>query len=195
VDNSDELVLLPCDLSDEAEVTEFRNQIVAEEGHIDSVVVSVGSFYYGYSMHRMPRADWDRTIQDNLHTHFNVQRVFIDQFRTQNSGTYVVLIGPEADSVHPDDPVVSIMVSAQKMMARVIAQEAFDSLLRVYAITAQTTIHTRSRDGQNNPDWIPARDLGTYIVELIGGHVPGIHQTDHEIRNREHLNALLKHAR
>jgi NAD(P)-dependent dehydrogenase (short-subunit alcohol dehydrogenase family) len=145
VDDADELVLIPCDLSDEAEVMEFCSPIVAEEGHIDCVVVSVGSFYYGYSMHRMPRADWDQTIQENLHTHFNVQRVFIDQFRTQNSGTYVVLIGPEADSVHPD--------------------------------------------------WIPARDLGPESVELIGGHVPAIHQNDHEIRNRDHRNALLSHAR
>ncbi|MEX2443001.1 MAG: SDR family oxidoreductase [Alkalispirochaeta sp.] len=192
VEDADELILIPADLSDEAQVTTFRDQIVAEEGHIDSVIVSVGSFYYGYSMHRMPRTDWNRTIQDNVHTHFNLQRTFIEQLRAQNSGSYIVLIGPEADSIHPDEPVVSIMVSAQKMMARVIAQEAFDSLLRVYAITAQTTIHTRSREGQNNPDWIPARDLGTYIVELIGGHVPGVHHTEHEIRNRDHLNALLQ---
>lgn len=194
VEDSDELLLIPADLSEHAQVEAFRDRIIAEEGHIDSVIVSVGSLYYGYSTHRMPRSDWDRTIQDNLHTHFNLQRTFIQQLRAQNMGTYIVLVGPEAESIHPDEPVVSIMASAQKMMARVVAQEAFDSLLRVYAITAQTTINTRSRDGQNNPDWIPARDLGTYVVELVGGHVPGVHQTEHEIRNRGHLNALLSHV-
>ncbi|MFW6289175.1 MAG: hypothetical protein ACOC2Q_05285 [Spirochaetota bacterium] len=69
----------------------------------------------------MPREDWDRSIQDNLVTHFNTQRVFVEQMRRQNHGTYISLIGPEAESIRPDAALLSIMAAAQKMMARVTA--------------------------------------------------------------------------
>ena len=187
--------LVPADLADADQVERLRKEIVDAEGHIDTVVVSVGSYYYGHRMHRMPVEDWNRTLRDNLSTHFNIQRAFVGQLREQNRGTYVVLSGPEADTIHPDEQVMSIMAAAQKMMARVIAHEAFDSMVRVYSITAQTSIATRSRDAQNNPDWIPARDLGSYVAALVAGHVPGIHETRHEIRDRRHLDAVLDEVR
>jgi hypothetical protein len=87
------------------------------------------------------------------------------------------------------------MAAAQKMMARVVAHEAFDSMVRVYAITSLTGISTRSRSAQTNPDWIPARDLGSYVVGLIRGYVSGVHETLHELRDKKHLNAKLDQVR
>ena len=80
-------------------------------------------------------------------------------------------------------------------MARVVAHEAFDSPIRVYSITARTAVATRSRDSQQNQDWIPARDLGSYVAALVAGIVPGIHETQHEIRDRRHLDTVLNDVR
>lgn len=186
---------IEADLSVAEEVDAMRDTIVEREGRIDAVVVSVGSYYYGHRMHRMPMADWHRVVSDNLTTHFNLQRAFVGRLRDQNAGTYLVLTGPEAETIHPDEQVMSIMAAGQRMMARVIAHEAFDSLVRVYSITARTSIKTRSRAAQANPDWIPALDLASYVAGLIRGQMPGIHETMHEIRDRAHLDSLLDEAR
>ncbi len=193
--NPEELRLIPADLGDEEQVAALREKVVSAEGKVDAVIVSVGADYYGYRMHRMPREDWDRSIQDNLMTHFNTQRVFIEQMRRQNSGVYVSLIGPEAESIRPDAGMLSIMAAAQKMMARVIAHEAFDSAVRVYALTAHTTVRTRSRGSEINDSWIDARDLGDYVVGLLEGTVPGSHDTLHELEDIDHVKSLLKRAK
>ncbi len=186
------LKTIAADLCHQDQVDALRAQIIADVGRLDAVVVSVGAYYYGHRMHRMPREDWENSIADNLATHFNLQRAFVDQLRSQNGGTYAVLVGPEAESIHPEEGVVSIMATAQKTMTRVIAQEAFDSNVRVHAITAHTTIKTRSRGANTNPDWINADDLGRYVAALIAGRVPGAQQTEHDLRNRAHVEALLK---
>jgi NAD(P)-dependent dehydrogenase (short-subunit alcohol dehydrogenase family) len=190
-----DLRTIQADLCNEDEVRSLKDQILAEEERVDAVVVSVGAYYYGHRMHRMPRDDWDRSIQDNLVTHFNLQRIFIDLLRKQDHGVYVALVGPEAESIHPDEGVMSIMAAAQKMMARVIAQEAFDSEIRVYAITAHTSVRTRSRGEAVNPDWITARELGDYVTALAEGALPAIHDTVHELSDHEHVQSLLKRAR
>jgi NAD(P)-dependent dehydrogenase (short-subunit alcohol dehydrogenase family) len=188
------VALVPADLCDEEAVTGLRDTILEEHGHIDAVVVSVGSYYYGHRMHRMPRADWDRSVQDNLVTHFNLQRTFVDQLRRQNAGTYVTLTGPEAESIHPDEGVMSIMAAAQRMMSRVVAYEAFDADIRVHTITVHTSIRTRSRGEDVNPDWISSRDLGTYVAAVLEGTLPGAHEVVHELRGREHVESILKKA-
>lgn len=192
VSNPERLFTVPADLTDGAAVMRLRDVILEAHGHIDAVVVSVGADYYGHRMHRMPRQDWDRSIHDNLLTHFNTQRVFVDQLRMQNSGAYVSLIGPEAESIRPEGGMRSIMAAAQKMMARVLAQEALDSEIRVHILTAHTTIRTRSHGAEANAGWITAAEVGDYIVALLNETLPGSHNTLHELRDRDHVRGLLK---
>jgi 3-oxoacyl-[acyl-carrier protein] reductase len=189
-----ELETIPADLSVEDEVGALRDRILEREGHIDAVVVSVGAYQYGYRLHKMPLPDWERGVRDNLLTHFNLQRVFVEQLRKQNDGIYVTLTGPEAESINPDESVMSVFAAAQKMMARVSAMDAFDSDIRVYTITAHTSIQTRSRGELVNPDWITAEDLGAYIAALVTEDLPGAHETIHELHNRDHVKALLSRA-
>jgi NAD(P)-dependent dehydrogenase (short-subunit alcohol dehydrogenase family) len=195
VNDTPELRIIPADLCDESAVSAMLEKILSQDGRIDAVVVSVGADYYGHRLHRMPRQDFDRSIQDNLVTHFNMQRIFVDQLRKQNHGSYITLIGPEAESIRPDGGVMSIMASAQKMMARVLAQEAFDSDIRVHTLTAHTTIKTRSRGNDANYDWISARDLGEYVLGLLSDTLPGSHDTLHELQDVAHVQALLKRAK
>ncbi len=186
------LTAIAADLSSESDVARLLEEALRLTGKIDAVVVSVGSYYYGYSLHRMPFDDWLGTVRDNLRTHYLLQRYLLDQMHNQGSGTYVTLTGPEADAVIPDAGTMSIMASAQKMMARVMAYEAFGTAIRVHVITAQTSILTRSRGEQAGTDWITAQDLGEYVCALIGGNSPGTGDVIHELRNRDHLKRLLQ---
>lgn len=191
VADSPSLHPVPANLCDERAVAVMRDAVLRDRGRIDAVVVSVGAGYYGYRLHRMPREDWDQSILDNLVTHFNTQRVFIDQLRRQNGGVYVTLIGPEAENPGADAGMVSIMAAAQKMMTRVLAEESTDTKVRVHALTAHTTIHTRSRGENTNPDWITAGELGQYVLGLIEARIPGHDQVQHELRDLAHVRSML----
>ena len=180
------------DLENEAEVVSLRDTILKEAGSIDAVIVSVGAYYYGYSLHRMPHSDFERSIRDNLFTHFTLQRVFADYMIGRQAGRYITLVGPESESIIPDEGTMSIMAASQKMMARVLAQEASGFGVHVHAITAHTSIRTRSRGSDVNPDWIHADDLGQYVRALVEGSLPGSGEVLHELRNRAHVQALLK---
>ena len=190
--DSEKLVLISTDLCVEDEVSILRSAIADDAGTLDAVVVSVGSRYFGYRLHRMPRDDWDSIIRDNLTTHFNIQHAFVDMLKSQNQGVYITLIGPEAESIHSEEGVVSILAGAQKMMTRVIAHDLSDSKVRVHTVTAHTPVATRSRGENTNPDWIGAIDLGRYVAALVEGRAPESNGIMHELRNNDHVAALLK---
>lgn len=191
VADSPHLHAVPANLCDEPAVAAMRDAVLRERGSIDAVVVSVGAGYYGYRLHRMPREDWDQSVLDNLVTHFNTQRVFIDQLRRQNSGVFLTFIGPEAENPRAEAGMVSIMAAAQKMMTRVLAEESSDTRVRIHALTAHTTIHTRSRGENTNPDWITAEELGQYVAGLIEARIPGHDQVLHELRDLTHVRSIL----
>ncbi len=191
VNDSERLRFIPADLCDDLAVAAMKERILEEVSRIDAVVVSVGAGYYGHSLHRMPRTDWDRSIQDNLVTHFNTQRVFVEQLRQQDGGVYVTMIGPEAEHIRPDAGMASIMAAAQKMITRVLATESADRNVRIHALTAHTTINTRTRGENTNPEWITAHELGEYVLRLIEGRVPNSSEALHDIKDLSQLRRVL----
>lgn len=190
--NSERLHLLAADLAVPADVTALRNQVTGGGSEVDLVVVSVGSSYYGYSLHKIPRTDWERLVTENLTTHFNLQKEFLDQMHVQNRGTYVTLTGPEADFAHPETGLMSILAAAQKMMARVEALDAAGTGVRIYSVTSANPVATRARGGQSGADWISAQELGWYVQALWEGKAPGSAEACHHLENREQLRRLLR---
>jgi NAD(P)-dependent dehydrogenase (short-subunit alcohol dehydrogenase family) len=186
------LKLLPADLASAQDVAAFRSALLAEAGALDLVVVSVGSSYYGYSLHKIPEGDWDRILRENLSTHFHLQHELLAQLHQQNRGTYVTLTGPEADFAHPETGMMSILAAAQKMMARVEAMEAAGTGVRVYSVTSKTPIATRARGEQSGPDWIHPEEMGLYVRALADIKVPGTTEPLHVLETREQLRRLLK---
>lgn len=191
VEDSPSLHVHAADLCNGEAVAAFRDRILGEAGRIDAVIVSVGAGYFGHSLHRIPRPEWDDSIQDNLATHFNVQQVFVDHFHREGGGVYVTLVGPEAENVLPDGGIVSIMASAQKMMTRVLAAEAAGSGVRVHTVTAHTTVQTRRHGENTNPGWITAEQLGAYVLRLVDGTVRAPDGVMHELADRKAVEAAL----
>lgn len=189
---ADRLHLVPADLSVSSEVASFREQVLRRSGTLELVVVSVGSSYYGYSLHKIPQTEWDRLLSENLATHFNLQREFMAVLHSQNRGAYVTLTGPEADFAHPETGLMSILASAQKMMARVEALEATGTNVHVYSVTSKTSIATRARGEQSGADWITPTELGAYVLALAEGKAAGSGQPLHVLDTRDQLRGLLK---
>lgn len=191
-DRAEHLITIPADLGHTDQVSAFADTVMERSGRVDAVVVSVGSYYYGHRLHRMPREDWDKSVSDNLITHFNLQQAFIRLLRDRKGGVYITLTGPESDGVRPESGVQSIMSAAQKMMTRVLAVEASDTPVRVHAVTSHTSVMTRSRGGQSGPEWISADALGEYICALADSALPNAGETLHDLMDHKHLQSLLK---
>jgi NAD(P)-dependent dehydrogenase (short-subunit alcohol dehydrogenase family) len=186
------LRIVKADLSVRAEVVALHERIRGETPSLGLVVVSVGSSYYGYSLHKIPQNEWERLIAENLTTHFNLQHEFLSHLHDQNEGTYVTLTGPEADFAHPETGLMSILASAQKMMARVEALEASGTGVRVFSVTSRRPIATRSRGEQSGPDWIHPEELGHYVEALALSKAPDCDDPLHVLETRDQLRGLLK---
>ncbi len=188
----DRLRIVKADLSVRADVAALHEHIRGETPSLGLVVVSVGSSYYGYSLHKMPPSEWERLIAENLATHFHIQHEFLAQLHEQNEGTYVTLTGPEADSTYPETGLMSILAAAQKMMARVEALETAGTGVRAYSVTSRQPIATRVKGEQADPDWIHPEELGHYVEALALGRAPDCSEPLHVLENRHQVRGLLK---
>ncbi len=187
-----QLLLEKADLSVPADIVSLREKIRIVGVPLGLVVVSVGSSYYGYSLRKIEAAVWNKLLTENLATHFHLQQAFLSQLHDQNSGVYVTLTGPEADFAHPETGLMSILAAAQKMMARVEALETAGTAVRVYSVTSKNPIATRSRGGQNSPEWLTPEELGRYVVALAEGKAPGNNEPLHVLESREQVRNLPK---
>ena len=125
-------------VGDEASVQRFRNELLERVGRVDLAIACLGGWYYGYSLHRMPFSDWERVLLNNLTTHFLFMRAVLSFLHDQNHGTYVMINGGAADVIAPESGMISIVAAAQRMMARVLAEEARAENVRVYSVTAES---------------------------------------------------------
>ncbi len=192
VGGGERLSIVKADLSVREDVTALHERIRGETPSLGLVVVSVGSSYYGYSLHKIPQREWERLISENLTTHFNIQHEFLAQLHEQNEGTYVTLTGPEADFAHPETGLMSILAAAQKMMARVEALETSGTGVRVFSVTSSRPIATRARGEQGGPDWIHPEELGHYVEALALRQAPDCDEPLHVLETRSQVRGLLK---
>ena len=191
--NAANLSLVPGDLSDGRSVAAVHQAILKVVPTLDLVVVSVGSKYFGHSLHKIPRESWDLFLSENLITHFNILQEFLDQLYVQKSGVYITLTGPESETVIPDAGLMSVVSAAQKMMTRVAAQEASGTGVRVYSITSHTQVATRSWGDKSSTDMVTAQDLGQYIMALVDKRIPGADKAQHDLDNRAQVEKLMRH--
>jgi len=190
--SGDRLHMVSADLAVGSEVASFRRHVLEESETLDLVVVSVGSSYYGYSLHKIPHIDWERLLTENLATHFNLQHEFLETLHARDHGVYVTLTGPEADFAHPETGLMSILAAAQKMMSRIEALEASGTGVQVYSVTSRTPIATRARGEQSGASWITPLELGAYVLGLARGKVAGSKESLHVLETREQLRGLLQ---
>jgi len=186
------LHLIPGDLGSEKSVVASLKQILKDAPSIDLVVVAVGSSFYGHSLHRIGLADWDRLLTENLATHYNVLHSYLGQLHQQNHGVYITLTGPEADFVHPETGLMSVVSAAQKMMTRVAAQEAAGTGVRVYSVTSAMPVATRARGEQVGADWLSPTELGEYVLRLATGQLSTIKEPLHVLESREQIEKLYR---
>ena len=168
--------------------------MLSRRGDSDLAVACLGGWYYGPSLHRMPEQDWHALVESHLHAHFVFAQTFLPLFYEHRSGVYMMINGSPSEMVTPDCGVLSVFAAAQAMMARVIADEAKGTGVRVHSITALNPLKTRERGEQVQPDWLSAEDLGRYVVALYEGGIKGADETQHRLATVRDLKGILAAA-
>ncbi len=186
-EDRDRLVFRQVALDDESSVVSFRDWLEETEPRLDLAVACLGGWYYGYSLHNMPYADWQRIIKNHLETHFLFGRSIVSLMHKRHHGTYVMINGGASKLVAPESGVVSIVAAAQKMMAKVFAEEAHGTEVRVYSVVAFNPVKTRDRGVDAVEEWLSADDLGRYVAHVYRRQVPNPDAIVHTIHSRKDL--------
>ena len=183
-----ELLCLDANVGDEASVQAFRNDLRSRVDRIDLGIACLGGWYYGYSLHRMPFADWQRVLLNNLTTHFLFMRAILSLMHDQNHGTYVMINGGASEVIAPESGMISIVAAAQRMMTRVLAEEARGKDVRVYSVVAFDAVKTRDRRGEVLDEWLSPEDVAHYVTDLHTGRASHLEQPIHTLHTRDDVH-------
>lgn len=184
---SGELVPVNARLDDEESMEQFNQTLRARNDTIDLAVACLGGWYYGYSLHRMPTSDWFSVMNNNLTTHFLFMRAVLSVLHEKNHGCYFMINGGASKLVAPDSGIISIVAAAQKMMTKVLSQEAFGTNVRVHGVVAFNPVKTRDRMGDMVDEWLTAEEVGQYVVKLFQKDLKGHDQLMHTIHTVKDL--------
>ncbi len=186
-----ELVCLEGNIGDEESIQVFRNELHRHTDHVDLAVACIGGWYYGYSLHRMPFADWQRVLHNNLTTHFLFMRAILSLMHDRNHGTYVMINGGASEVIAPESGMISIVAAAQKMMTKVLVQEAHGTDIRVYAVVVHDPVKTRDRKREVVDDWLAPDDIAHYVAALHLVRAPSANQPIHTLYTRDDIPGMM----
>ncbi|WP_150461779.1 SDR family oxidoreductase [Nesterenkonia ebinurensis] len=155
------------------DLDETATRLAAKYGVFDGVIVAVASWGDQGQKPVLSLSDdeWDQLLAANITAVFRLYRAFIPHVAP--GGVLIQLNGMSAEIPFPGNAGVALSAAAGKSLTRTLAAELQDAGPRVYEVILGV-IRTRSRQlaGIDDPGWIPARDIGVHVAELIGGNSP-----------------------
>ncbi|MFF8842262.1 SDR family NAD(P)-dependent oxidoreductase [Streptomyces sp. NPDC015127] len=125
---------LPADMADAGDRDRLARQALDHAGHVDAVVASAGTGWYG-PFTRMPAEAVDRLLTVNLVAVIHMVRLLLPQMVARRTGR-VVLIGSIAGSVGvPNEAVYAAGKGALLSFAESLRQELVGTRVRVSVIS------------------------------------------------------------
>lgn len=150
----------------------------------DLVIASLGGWYHGDVLHKIPLTDWNSVIQNGLTSHFLFAKAVIPVLEKQQNSTYVMINGGASEFAVPHSGAISIVAAAQKMMSQVLATELKHTAVRVHAVAAFDMVKTRQREKEENI-WLTPAKIAEYILTITMN--PKVTKLWHKIAKPEDL--------
>ena len=148
-------------------------ELADRHGIFDGVVVSVASWgdQGRKAVLSLTDQEWNDLLASNLTAVFRLYRAFLPHLA--GSGALVQLNGMSAEIPLPGSAGVALSAAARKSLTRTLAAEIGGRGPRVYGVILGM-IRTRPRQlaGIDDPQWIPASDVGWHVAELVAGTSP-----------------------
>jgi NAD(P)-dependent dehydrogenase (short-subunit alcohol dehydrogenase family) len=179
---ADDLITIVGDVGELGGAEQVKEQIVERFGKLHTVVASLGGWWQGAPLTRVPLKAWQSVFNNNLTTHFIVARTFVPL--VEAGGSYVFINGGAAVQPVPQAGPVSIFAAAQLMMKDVLAAE--EENVRLYSLVVNTPIITRSRP-QGRAGWLTADDVGKYAAFLASPDGAGLRGQTVLLNNRSQV--------
>ncbi len=155
----------------------MRDQLLAQLGHVDHAVASLGGAWSGPPLVELSIGDWRRVIDDHLTAHFIVARTFLPVVASRPGGSYAFIVGPAGESPVPGSTAVSVAVAALLMLKRGFAQEFRHTGVRVNEVMVYTPV-TRDRPAPaTDLDAITADEIGDFVAFLASPHADASPET------------------
>ena len=169
-----------------------RDYTVAEFGHIDAVIASLGGWWAGETLTEMASASWDGVMNEMLRIHYVFARTFVPVLRAQGGGRYIGIGGDAADIPIPLSGPVCMAAAAQLMMTRVLRLETPEPTVDILELLVEGPVHTRHNDESAAPGWITSEAIGSVAVELVEtGRTSDPATTHHGVVARMHPPGVL----
>lgn len=159
-------------ITDRDSMEHLMSYIIETYGRLDIAVASLGGWYYGYSLHRMPMEDWQALLTNNLNSHFMFMKPVMEYFYKVNGGEYFMINGSASEKPVPESGVISVLAGAQKMMGQVLREEAHGTGIQVSTLIPTQPVKTRERKVDNIESWFSAEELGQFICDVVEGSRP-----------------------
>lgn len=162
-DPGDALVGVEANVGDEAGALAFRESLLDRGLLPDAVVASLGGWWSGPQLARLPLARWQEAVDMGLTAHFVCAKTLLPLLAEREGTSYTFVNGGAALHPVPGSGPVSVSAAAQAMLKDVFAAETPG--VRVQTLLLATPVLTRSRpDGP--AEWVTADAAGAYAVHL-----------------------------
>lgn len=153
------------DVSDFAQARDLLAQVVADHGHVDLTVGSLGGYWSGPGLLRTEAGEFQRVLTDNLTAHYTFARHTLPLMAAQGHGTHVLIAGPGNLLFNRHSSLVTITGHAQLAMAQVLDAEAREQGVRSYQLFVGH-IQDRRRGGGGGPDVVTPDRVGERVLAL-----------------------------
>ena len=165
----EEFTAMPAELTDAASARKLADAVVAKTGRIDALVHLVGGFAGGQSVSDSDDATFDRMINLNLRSAFDIIRAVAPHMRSQGSGR-ILAVGSRA-AVEPAAMagVYGASKAALVSLIRTVASENADRGISANIVLPGTMDTPANRSAMPNADfshWVQPCQVASLLVHL-----------------------------
>lgn len=162
-------VAMPSDLTNHASARELAAGVIARFQKIDVVVHVMGGFAGGPPTQDTDDDTWDRMMNLNLRSAFNLLRAVVPPMRQAKSGRIVAIAGRVAEEPQPGLSAYNASKAGLVALVRTVALENRDLGITANSILPGTMItdaNLKSNPGADTSGWVPTEDVASLILFL-----------------------------
>jgi len=146
--------------------------VAARWGRVDTLVHLIGGFLGGQSVADSSDAAFDRMIDLNLRTAFNMVRATLPRMRAQGSGRILAIGSRAAVEPSPMSGLYAASKAALVSLIRTVASENADRGITANVIlpgTMDTPANRASMPAADFSKWVPTAQVASLLVYLASG--------------------------
>jgi NAD(P)-dependent dehydrogenase (short-subunit alcohol dehydrogenase family) len=162
-------VAMASDLTNAASATQLVNCVMQRFQTIDVMVHVMGGFSGGKPIAETDDATWDRMMNLNLRSGFNIFRAVIPRMRAAGQGRIIAIASRAAVEAPANIAAYSASKAALVSLVRAAALENKDRGLTVNAIlpsTIDTDANRKVDPGADFSRWVPPENIADLVVFL-----------------------------